>query len=181
MLDKQLLRAESLKVRRGIPASRRLAKSKKIFRKLFSDPSFKKAVHIALYHGVAPEVLTRPFLQNILKEKKIYLPKVGALWRRMTLRRVRSCSSDLVRGAYGIMEPKASCSRRSACGMDLLIIPGVAFDRKGGRLGRGGGYYDKLLSDAKKVTKIGLCFREQLVKKVPMTARDVRMDKVITD
>jgi 5-formyltetrahydrofolate cyclo-ligase len=65
--------------------------------------------------------------------------------------------------------------------MDLIIAPGVAFDRRGGRLGRGGGYYDRLLRRAEKVPVIGLCFREQLVKKVPMKPHDVRMNKVITD
>ncbi len=65
--------------------------------------------------------------------------------------------------------------------MDVIVVPGVGFDRAGGRLGRGGGYYDRALRSAPKVPKIGLCFREQLVKKIPMAKRDVRVDKVISD
>jgi 5-formyltetrahydrofolate cyclo-ligase len=65
--------------------------------------------------------------------------------------------------------------------MDLIIVPGVAFDRKGGRLGRGAGYYDRLLRKARSVPKIGLCFREQLVRKVPMKKHDMSVDKIITD
>ena len=181
MLGKKTLRNELLKERRNIPAARRLAQSKKIFQRLFRDASFQKADHIALYYGIAPEVLTRPFLKTILRGKKVYLPKVGPGGKGMTLRRVLLCPGDLVKGAYGIMGPRASCPRRSASRMDLIIVPGVAFDRQGGRLGRGAGFYDRLLRTAGKVTKIGLCFKEQLVKKVPMTKRDVRMDRVITD
>ncbi len=181
MLEKKILRDALLKKREDIPSAKRLSKSKKIFRELFGDRLFQKAEHVALYSGTADEVLTRPFLRTLLKNKKIYLPKVELGDRKMTFCRIQSCSGDLVKGAYGIMEPRASCPRRSARRMDIIIVPGVAFDRHGGRLGRGAGYYDRLLKKAGKVTKIGLCFREQLIRKVPMTARDVRMDRVITD
>ncbi len=181
MLEKRALRNRLLKKRRNIPAARRLAKSKKIFRELSKDPLFQAADPIALYYGIVPEVLTRPFLKILLKNKKVYLPRVAANGKGMTLRRIRSCSGDLVKGAYGIMEPKASCPKLSANQMDLILVPGVAFDRQGGRLGRGAGYYDRLLRKAGKAMKIGLCFKEQLVKKVPMTKLDVRMNRVITD
>ena len=167
--------------RKAIPALHRRARSKKIFGKLLKDPSFRKAVHIAIYCGISPEVATRPFLSALLKNKKIYLPKTPLGKNLMTFCQIGSLSRDLMKGPYDIMEPKASCSERPAARMDLIIVPGVAFDRRGGRLGRGAGYYDRLLGKAKKVVKIGLCFREQLVKKVPMKAHDVRMNRIITD
>ncbi len=181
MLEKNTLRSELLKKRRHGSAASRLAKSKKIFLSLFADSTFQAAKHVALYCGIAPEVLTKPFLKIILKEKKVYLPKLNPKVQGMTLRRIRSISRDLVKGAYGIMEPRGACPRRHASEMDLIIVPGVAFDRQGGRLGRGAGYYDRFLAKAGKVIKIGLCFREQLLKRVPMTAHDVRMNRVITD
>ena len=181
MLDKQTLRAESLRKRRKIPPAQRLAKSKKIFLKLSRDEFFRDAAHVALYCGITPEVVTRPFLKAILKDKKVYFPRVEPGSRSMKFRRVLSCSRDLVRGTYGIMEPKARCPAYPSSRMDIIIVPGMAFDRRGVRLGRGAGYYDRLLKKAPKVVKIGLCFREQLIRKVPMTEHDVAVDRVITD
>ena len=181
MPTKISLRNMILARRKAIPAAQRRAKSKKIFRRLLKDPSFFRVEHIAFYYGVAPEVATRPFLAAVLKDKKVYLPKTEPQKKLMTFRQVRFLSKDLIKGPYGIMEPKLSCLERPATRMDLIIVPGVAFDRRGGRLGRGAGYYDRLLKKARNVVKIGLCFREQLVKKVPMKMNDVRMDRVITD
>ena len=175
------LRSMILEKRRSIPAALRRAKSKKIFRQLLKDPILKRSGHIALYYGIMPEVATRPFLKMLMKGKKIYLPKIDLKTKILKFRRVCSLSKDLSRGPYGIMEPRFSCPARPADRMDLIIVPGVAFDRKGGRLGRGAGYYDRLLKKAKRVFKIGLCFREQLIKKVPMGPRDVRVNRVITD
>ena len=95
--------------------------------------------------------------------------------------RVRHLSRDLKESCYGIREPKAFCPGRSADRMDVIIVPGVGFDRAGARLGRVGGFYDRALRRVRKVPKIGLCFREQLVKKIPVKKHDVRVDKVITD
>jgi 5-formyltetrahydrofolate cyclo-ligase len=180
MSEKILLRKAILGKIKNIPLLSRHAKSRWIFRKLSGETVFQKAEHVALYYGIAPEVETKPFLKKILKDKKVYLPQVGSK-KTLKLRRVRSLSQDLKKGAYNIMEPRAFCEERPACRMDLIIVPGVAFDKKGGRLGRGGGYYDRMLKRAKGVPAIGICFREQIVKKVPMTRNDVRVDKVITD
>ena len=139
------------------------------------------AEHVAFYYGIAPEVETKSFLKKVLKDKKVYLPKVNPEKKVLTLHRILGLSKDLRRGVYNIMEPRAFCEERPASQMDMIIVPGVAFDKQGGRLGRGGGYYDRLLRRAKKAVRIGLCFREQIVKKVPMKAHDVRMDRVITD
>jgi len=180
MTDKTLLRKELLEKRRNISLLLRHAKSRKILRKLSLEPEFRRAEHVALYYGIVPEVETRFLLKKVLKDKKLYLPAVAPK-KSLMLRQVRSLSRDLKQGAYNIMEPKASCKKRSADRMDIFIVPGVAFDKTGGRMGRGGGYYDRLLRKAKKVIKVGLCFREQIVEKVPMKAHDVRMDQIITD
>jgi 5-formyltetrahydrofolate cyclo-ligase len=180
MPDKKLLRKSLLEKRRNIPLLSRRIKSRRILRKLSEEPIFQRAKYVAFYFGVAPEVETKLFLKKILKGKKLYLPRVGPK-KSLVLCRVSSLSGDLKKGAYNIWEPKAVCEKRPAGRMDLIVLPGVAFDKSGGRLGRGGGYYDRFLRKAGKAVKIGLCFREQLVKKVPMKRHDVRMDQVITD
>jgi len=180
MSEKTLLRKALREKRRNIPLFPRHLKSRRILRKLSQEPAFRKAEHVAFYYGIAPEVETKSFLKKILKNKKIYLPRIAPK-KSLVLCRVRSPSRDLKKGAYNIMEPRAFCEKQPASQMDLIIVPGVAFDRSGGRMGRGGGYYDRLLRKAGKVVKIGLCFREQIIKKVPMREHDMRVDRVITD
>lgn len=175
------MRARLLEKRQKIPLAIRRIKSRKIFGRVFANVFFCQARRVALYHDVPPEVETRPFLRKILREKEVFLSKVELRTGTLTLRRVRSLTKDLQKGVYSIREPKGACVRRPASEMDLIIVPGVGFDRRGNRLGRGGGYYDRLLRKAKKVRKIGICFREQIVKKIPATRLDVRVDRVITD
>ena len=83
-------------------------------------------------------------------------------------------------GAFGILEPDDSCQRISVADVDFAVIPGMAFDKKGGRLGRGKGYYDRLLKGAKAV-KAGICFNEQTVDRVPMDMHDGRMDMIAAE
>lgn len=83
-------------------------------------------------------------------------------------------------GAYGILEPDETCQRINAEDVDFAVIPGIAFDMRGGRLGRGKGYYDRLLRNMTAV-KAGLCFNEQLVEYVPMDTHDCEMDMVVVE
>lgn len=179
--EKALLRSTLLERRKRIPASLRRRKSRRIFEKLSRIKIFQRAVHVAFYYGVPPEVETRTFFRKFLETKKIYLPKVNRGKKTLSFHRVRCLHGHLKKSFYGIAEPGERCVRRSAGRMDLILVPGVGFDRRGGRLGRGGGYYDHALRYAARVPKLGICFREQLVRKIPMGKHDVRMDQVITD
>ena len=82
--------------------------------------------------------------------------------------------------AYGILEPTGNIFP-SLENIDLVIVPGMAFNRQGDRLGRGKGYYDKILKEASAAWKIGVCFDFQLVEELPVEAHDVRMDCVMCD
>lgn len=181
MMTKETLRRVLQEKRKSIPAALRRRKSRRIHEKLSRDPFFRRAAHVAIYYGIRPEVETRSFFGELLGTKAVYLPRVDRKERTISFCRVRHLIRDLRKSFYSIREPRAGCPRRNADKMDVIIVPGVGFDRAGGRLGRGGGYYDRALRDARKVRKIGLCFREQLVKKLPLKRHDVRMDRVITD
>lgn len=87
---------------------------------------------------------------------------------------------QLTEGAFGILEPDDSCEKTDMSEVDFAVIPGVAFDRNGGRLGRGRGYYDRLLKGTGAV-KAGICFNEQIVDNVPMDAHDGRMDMIAAE
>lgn len=90
--------------------------------------------------------------------------------------------NDFVKGKYGIWEPDEENSDEIDCNeIDLIIVPGLAFDKNRSRLGRGGGYYDRFLPKCKNACKIGFCFNEQLIDYVPFADTDVKMNKIVTN
>lgn len=137
---------------------------------------FKQARRIALYHALPGEVETADFIEKWAETKSLFLPVVEG--NDLSLHPYRGKES-LQSGAFGIMEP----GREEACRVDeieLMIVPGIAFDRRCNRLGRGKGYYDRLLTTG-SIPKIGLCFSFQLVDEIPMEPFDIPMDWVVTD
>jgi len=108
--------------------------------------------------------------------KTVVIPKVKD--NVLILHQVRSLD-NLEPGRFGIPEPKDSCPVVDKSSVDLFIVPGVAFDRKGYRLGRGLGYYDKLLAGL-TASKIGIAYAAQVVAEVPHTSYDVPMTALIT-
>lgn len=86
---------------------------------------------------------------------------------------------DMEKGAYGILEPK-TVRKADENNIDVILVPGLAFDRNGGRMGFGKGYYDRLLESSKAV-KIGLCYDFQILEKIPTESHDVPMNFVITE
>ena len=93
--------------------------------------------------------------------------------------RVYTGPGDLATGAYGIEEPTGALFTDYDA-IDFIVVPGVAFDRNGNRLGRGKGYYDRLLPRIPSAYKAGICFPFQIVEEVPAETFDIRMDEVIT-
>ncbi len=90
-------------------------------------------------------------------------------------------SSEIVPGKFKIREPKATCDELALSQFDLVLVPGVAFDRKGGRLGRGKGFYDQLLKEATNSAFCGVAFDEQVVAGIPSDTHDVprRMIRIV--
>lgn len=89
-----------------------------------------------------------------------------------------ACREELVPAKFGILEPRADAPSAGRA-FDLILVPGMAFDRAGGRLGRGKGYYDRFLASASGFVA-GVCFDDQLVSEVPREPHDARMDAVVT-
>jgi 5-formyltetrahydrofolate cyclo-ligase len=141
---------------------------------LESHPLFLEAKVVLLYHSLADEVCTHPFIEHWSARKTILLPLVSG--EQLELR-VYS-SANLRPGSFGILEPTGSALFTAYDQIDLAVVPGVAFDRKGNRLGRGKGYYDRLLPQL-KAPRIGICFPFQLVDEVPAEPTDTPMDEVI--
>lgn len=145
-----------------------------ILETLEQHPVFQASTTILLYHSMKDEVHTHPFIEKWSKHKQVLLPVVEGDELKL---RVYSTTDDLSIGAYGILEPTGTLFQDYP-DIDLVIVPGVAFDTTGARLGRGKGYYDRLLP---KLTayKIGICFPFQLIDEIPTEPFDIRMDEVI--
>lgn len=158
-------------------------KSALIFKKLLRQGEIKTAVRIACYLSFGTEVSTREFIKAALNAgKEIYVPRINKRTGRMEIYSLRSLRNALIPGAFGILEPRAIHSRKGRIqDMDLIVVPGMAFTKKGARLGRGGGHFDRLLARARGIRKIGLAYREQILPKIPMERHDIFMDRVITD
>ena len=130
-----------------------------------------------LYYSLPDEVDTHTLVDSLLMSgKRILLPRVTGEGT-MELRRYTG-PSDLAQGAYNIMEPTGEVFDNYT-DITLAVIPGVAFDKDGNRMGRGKGYYDRLLPKLANTYKIGICLPFQLVEKIPTDKHDVRMDEVL--
>lgn len=141
--------------------------------------AFRSADSFAIYHAMPDEVQTAAFILKWAPHKTIYLPVIcGDL---LELHEYQADDS-LKPGVFGILEPiPTSITEKPK--PDLIVIPGVAFDRTMNRMGRGKGYYDKLLiePELQNTKQVGLCFNFQLVPEVPSTPTDIKMEMIITD
>ncbi|MDE7086388.1 MAG: 5-formyltetrahydrofolate cyclo-ligase [Prevotella sp.] len=145
---------------------------------LKENPRFSLARTLLLYSALPDEVQTQPLLDQLSAEgKTVLLPRVTSD-TDMELR-CYTGAADLQKGAFGIMEPIGEVFTDYAT-IDVAIVPGMAFDPNGHRLGRGKGYYDRFLARIPHVYKIGLCFVWQLVDCVPTDANDIMMDCVVS-
>lgn len=148
--------------------------SAQIMEALESTPQFQKAQTVMLYSSLPDEVRTTAFIERWRNRKRIILPTVvGDDIVPVEL----TPDTPFAVGDFNILEPQ---NRPYTGGYDLIVVPGMAFDRAGNRLGRGKGYYDRFLSQNQSVYKIGICFGFQIVGNVPTEPTDIRMDEVLT-
>ena len=146
--------------------------------RLKDNSHFLHAHTLLLYSALPDEVPTQTLIDELVAQgKTVLLPRVVSD-TDMELRRYSS-PADLQQGAFGIMEPTGELFTDYAA-IDVAIIPGMAFDDEGHRLGRGKGYYDRFLAKLSPTTyKIGLCFSWQRVDHVSTDDHDIPMDEVI--
>lgn len=174
--DKQALRKEIAARKLQYAAEDMLEWSEIIRKKLENLMCFERAHNILLYHSLPGEVQTHSMLSNWQGSKQCFLPQVAD--GRLVVRRYEG-EESLQKGQMNILEPMgAICTNLSA--IDLVVAPGVAFDKYGHRLGRGKGYYDRLLSLIPGPT-VGICFHFQLVDHVPVEEHDVKVEAVVTE
>ena len=176
-MDKQTLRKKYLKIRKDI-ANKNL-KSKSIFNQIIKTKEYEKANIIAIYNSLNSEVNTNDLIDySISKNKIVLLPRV--VNDDLVFYKIDS-HTILIKSEFNVFEPISNPNNYiSSDKIDIIIIPGVCFDKDRNRLGMGKGYYDRYLKNI-KATKIGICFSEQLIKSIPIDNNDIKMDLIITD
>jgi 5-formyltetrahydrofolate cyclo-ligase len=178
---KAAVRAESLKRRDALSREERSAKGHEAARRLWELSGFSEARSVLLYAAFRTEVPTDEMIWVSLgKGKKVLIPKVDTSTHRLS-KHVIECLSELEPGYQGIPEPRTDVCWKVE-DIDLIVVPGVAFDHQGHRIGYGGGYYDRLLPRVKgKKPIVALAFEEQLFESIPHEEHDIPMDIIITD
>ena len=141
------------------------------------ETDLQQASCIALYHAIPGEVQTAGVIEKWYRKKRLLLPLIKGNDLQLLL---YAGKESLKTGVFGILEPSEDCEAVPESEIDLIIVPGVAFDRQHNRLGRGKGFYDRLLSTL-DVPKIGICYDFQLKDQIPAEPFDRKMDLIITE
>ncbi len=178
---KHKIRKKILSVREKHKKEDRFCKDCMIKDKMFSLPEFKKAKIILFYVSIKGEVRTDKMISESLdKGKRILVPFADLKKKRLLISEINDLD-DLSPGAFGIPEPK-SPKEFPLEKIDLVVIPGIAFDSKGNRVGYGMGFYDRFLKKLKShVPLIALAYDLQIVNRIPTDGKDVRLHKIITE
>jgi 5-formyltetrahydrofolate cyclo-ligase len=182
MPDKAYLRKEILSRRDRIPEAARKIKGSKIQERLFALQEFRASKAVFFFASFRSEADTFVMIRKSLDEgKKVVLPKVEG--KDLGLYEIRGLD-ELVPGCMGIPEPSVLGDDRKVGinDVDIVIIPGAAFDETGNRIGYGGGYYDRLLAGLRKsVPVIAPAYEEQVIDSVPAEPHDKKVSIIVTD
>lgn len=146
---------------------------------------YRQAGLVLAYVGFGSELRTETLLRRVLDDGKVLvLPRVNREEHDLDLYEVGDLEQNLEAGTWGIREPKPElCPRAEPAAIDFALVPGLAFDRSGARLGYGGGYYDRLLNGlfGPRPFLVAAAFELQMVDEVPLEEHDVRVDLIRTE
>ena len=176
-MDKKELRRQIRALKGQFSKAELSAQSACIIKRLLANRKVVEAHTILMYYSLPDEVDTHKAVLTLLQEgKTVLLPRVVDD-ENMEIRMFRG-ELDLSEGSFGIMEPNGEVFQ-DYDRIDVAVIPGMAFDDRGNRLGRGKGYYDRFLSKVPDLYKIGVCFDFQKLPGIPVGEHDMKMDCVI--
>lgn len=180
MNNKKELRAYYKQLRRSLSGCEKERLDKSVSEKFLSLDEYKDSQILLCYVSSDIEVGTADIIITALKDgKDVYVPKCADVGNSMTFHRITSLD-DLSSGAYGILEPDASltayCGEKAVC-----VVPALAYDKTGHRLGFGKGYYDRFLLENKNVYPIGLCYDFCIVDEIPSELHDIAVKKITSE
>jgi len=180
---KQAMRLRIAAARDALDADWRAQASRELCERIAGLPSFAEARTVLLTAPFRSEWNAEPLIDLALAQgKTVALPRVIEPARMLELCRVADAARDIVVGWRGIPEPASDCGLVDLTDVDWVLVPGVAFDRDGARLGYGGGYYDRLLPLLPaRAPRVAGAFFAQIVDEVPRAPHDITMDVVVTE
>ncbi|MDH6354371.1 5-formyltetrahydrofolate cyclo-ligase [Dysgonomonas sp. PH5-45] len=173
---KQDIRSRISSEKKQLGAEKLAQLSDEVMMTLEMTDVFCKARNVLIYHSLKDEVQTLPLVERYAADKQFYLPVVvgkDLVFRRYTAETTFS-KSDL-----GVLEPDGE-DLTDYRQIDMIVVPGVAFDRRLNRMGRGGGYYDRFLANV-KIPKVAVCFDFQIVDGIPLEPHDIAMDMLVSE
>jgi 5-formyltetrahydrofolate cyclo-ligase len=181
MKNKKYYREQVKALRDALSKEEKEKKDFAIYNKVVNSKEYKEASCIFIYVSYQNEVDTHEIIKTALSQgKTVCVPKIISLKEGMKVLRINDFN-ELKASAYGILEPEQVLEENFVI-PDLVYTPGVAFDLKGGRIGYGGGFYDRFLDGLNKdVPKYALAYSFQIFDSVPMDERDQRIDAVISE
>ena len=182
--EKKELRQKLLKRLLSLTDEEIKRRSNNVTEKLSSLPIYKEAKIIMVYYPLPGEVDILEEIRKELGNKRFCFPKTDLKEKRMRIFEVKDLDNDFLLGAYGIREPNPQKTRETDTReIDLVIVPGLAFDHQKNRLGRGAGFYDRFLSDISGSTKkIGIAFDFQVLENLPVNLSfDQKVDTLVSE
>jgi 5-formyltetrahydrofolate cyclo-ligase len=184
-MTKGQLRTRMMRQLRQQKEAPRRRKSEAIWRKLRRLTAFRRAKLVCCYVALPYEVQTWGLIEQMLERgKRVVVPVVRRSSRRLWLSEIRDPAADLAPGAFGVPEPRRWRGARRpvpAREVDLAIVPGLAFDRRGHRLGHGLGFFDRFLARLpESVPTVGLAYRFQLLPTLPTSLHDRAVRTVLS-
>lgn len=178
--EKSALRLRVRAARRAITPEVRSQAARAVAERVLGLPEVHDA-HAVLLYGASPEELEPLPIEEALRERGVRIAYPRVVGRQALALHWVQDREQLVRGSFGLLEPSADAEAALPSAIDAIIVPGIAFDEGGARVGYGGGYYDSLLGGAcEGVPSIGVAFDEQVVTGVPCEERDRRVDVLVT-
>jgi 5-formyltetrahydrofolate cyclo-ligase len=178
--QKRLVRTQFLRKLRGKAPSVRAADSQAICRRLIEAPIWEETRSVLFFAPMPEEPDIWPVFMEIWKHGvTVALPKFDPGRKAYAAHRVSDPQTDLVVGHFGIREPGPDCPEHPINLLDVVLVPGVAFDLRGRRLGRGAGYYDRLLIGVRGTT-CGIAFDEQISGELPVEPHDIHVNCILT-
>ncbi len=159
-----------------------VSRSERVIHRLGQLTVFGSAVNLLVYVSTGHEVKTHGLIRSLLaRGRRVSVPYYHTVSRQYMAFEIRDFDTDLHPGRYGILEPRPEPSHvMGADRFDVVLAPGLAFDLDGHRLGRGTGYFDRILNRIHGA-RIGLAFDFQIVEDVPVDAHDAAMDYIVTE
>ena len=179
--QKSLLRKKMLSQRMLLSPLEVTEKSKLLTENFYSEKVAQDIKTCMAFMPFRNEVDTTYIINKLLdKNVQVALPRVDKATNTIRAFSVTNLKSDLEDGVWGIKEPRSIMPEILPADIDLILVPGVAFDKKGFRLGYGGGFYDRFLQETKALT-IGVCYDFQIINSVPVERWDVPLWKLLSD